>query len=98
MACGARACLLHVPRAALPGILRRVQAALIAGGAFYASFKAGAREGRDSFQRFYNYPSAAWLRRAYGGGWADIDIEQAAGGGYDGLPTDWLHVVAHKPR
>lgn len=93
----ANACLLHVPRSALPGILARVQRALRPGGVFYASYKAGEAEGRDRFGRYYNYPDAAWLRTAYGqGGWSRIDIEEDLGGGYDQEPTRWLHATAIK--
>lgn len=93
----ANACLLHVPRPALPGILARVHRALRPGGAFYASFKAGAAEGRDRFGRYYNYPDADWLRTAYGkDGWSRIDIEEDLGGGYDQEPTRWLHATAIK--
>lgn len=93
----ANACLLHVPRPALPGILARVHRALRPGGAFYASYKAGEAEGRDRFGRYYNYPDAGWLRTAYGrGGWSRIDIEEDLGGGYDHEPTRWLHATAIK--
>ncbi|MGX1787512.1 class I SAM-dependent methyltransferase [Bosea sp. NPDC055332] len=93
----ANACLLHVPRPALPGILARVQRALRPGGVFYASFKAGEAEGRDRFGRYFNYPDAAWLRSAYGdAGWRSLDIAEDIGGGYDNEPTRWLHVTAIK--
>jgi len=93
----ANACLLHVPRAALPAIIARVHGALRPGGAFYASFKAGAAEGRDRFGRYYNYPSPAWLRQAYGEGcWSRLDIAEDLGGGYDREPTRWLHALAIK--
>lgn len=93
----ANACLLHVPRAELPGILQRIHDALRPGGAFYASYKAGSAEGRDSLGRFYNYPSSEWLRDAYGlEGWQRLDITFEAGTGYDKAPTDWLHVMAVK--
>lgn len=93
----ANACLLHVPRPALPGILARVHRALRPGGAFYASYKAGETEGRDRFGRYYNYPDAAWLRTAYGDlGWSHIDIQDDLGGGYDQEPTRWLHATAIK--
>ena len=73
----ANACLLHVPREDLPGIIERIHAALRPGGVFYASFKAGSEEGRDQFQRYYNYPSAEWLREAYDPArWRNIDIEK----------------------
>ncbi|MGJ8570341.1 MAG: class I SAM-dependent methyltransferase [Hoeflea sp.] len=93
----ANACLLHVPREELSGILSRIHAALRKGGAFYASFKAGETEGRDQFNRYYNYPSGGTLRAWYAASdWADVTITAERGGGYDGRPTDWLHVVAIK--
>lgn len=92
----ANACLLHVSRTALPSILVKIHAALKPGGAFYASFKAGEEEGHDSLGRFYNYPDTAWLRQAFGRNWDTLDITAEVGGGYDNLPTDWLHVVAVK--
>lgn len=93
----ANACLLHVPRENLPGILSRIHAALKKGGAFYASFKAGETEGRDQFDRYYNYPSERLLRDWYAtSGWTDIKITTEMGGGYDGKPTEWLHVIAIK--
>lgn len=93
----ANACLLHVPREDLPDILPKIHAALKTGGAFYASFKAGEIEGRDQFNRYYNYPSESMLREWYAASaWADVTISAEKGGGYDGRPTDWLHVVAIK--
>ena len=93
----ANACLLHVPRPALAGILARVHLALRPGGAFYASFKAGEADGRDRFGRYYNYPDANWLRSAYGEGrWRSLDISEDTGGGYDRVPTRWLHATAIK--
>lgn len=93
----AHACLLHVPRAALPGILARIHRALRPGGLFFASYKAGEAEGRDRFGRFFNYPSPGWLRTAYGGqGWHSLSIEEASGSGYDGESTRWLHACAVK--
>lgn len=93
----ANACLLHVPRPALTGILARVHRALRPGGAFYASFKAGEADGRDRFGRYYNYPDADWLRTAYGAErWSSLDIDEDLGGGYDQEPTRWLHATAIK--
>jgi SAM-dependent methyltransferase len=93
----ANACLLHVPRENLPGTLSRIHAALKKGGPFYASFKAGETEGRDQFDRYYNYPSERLLRDWYmASGWTDIKITTEMGGGYDGKPTEWLHVIAIK--
>ena len=95
----ANACLLHIPRAELPGILTRIHAALTPGGTFYASFKAGKADGRDQFDRYYNYPSEDWLKNLYAAlPWASVIIEADRGSGYDKKPTDWLHVTALKPR
>lgn len=91
----ANACLLHVPRPALAGILARIRTALKAGGLFHASFKSGTLDGRDRFDRYYNYPSEGWLRECYeAAGWTTIRIETRDGGGYDGEPTRWLRVHA----
>ncbi len=93
----ANACLLHIPRAELPDILARIHAALKADGVFYASFKAGETEGRDEFDRYYNYPSQSWLRDIYAKvDWASVSIEARSGSGYDNKPTEWLHVLATK--
>lgn len=95
----ARACLLHLPRPELPGVIGRVHRILKPGGRFYASFKAGAGEGRDRLGRYFNYPSAEELRGAFAAApWNALEIEAAEGDGYDGEPTPWLHVTAVKPR
>lgn len=93
----ANACLLHAPKASLPGILRKIHRALRPGGVLYASFKTGQEEGADRFGRYFNYPDAAFLREALGSaGWRSIDIVQRQGSGYFNMPADWLHVLAVK--
>lgn len=94
----ANACLLHVPFAALPDVLTRVHVALKPGGLFYASYKMGEGEGRDSLGRYYNFPSAQMLEDAYraAAAWAHYDLEIGEGGGYDGVPRQWAHVTARK--
>lgn len=95
----ANACLLHVKRQELADILRRIRKALKPGGIFYASFKAGIGEGRDQFNRYYNYPTPQWLNSTYkSASWENPEIEQADGGGYDSAPTKWLHVTSGKPN
>lgn len=92
------ACLLHAPRAELTDALARIFAALRPGGRLMASFKAGDAEGRDQFGRYYNYLGADQLHdhlRA-SGDWASLDITEADGSGYDGLPTRWLWAEACK--
>jgi SAM-dependent methyltransferase len=93
----ANACLLHVPRVELAPILSKIFTSLRSGGVFYASFKAGEAEGHDDLGRFFNYPSADWLRSTYAAfPWASIEIDQDKGSGYDKKTTDWLHVTALK--
>ncbi|WP_416796452.1 class I SAM-dependent methyltransferase [Ciceribacter azotifigens] len=91
----ANACLLHVPLAELPRILGKIRRALRPAGLFYASFKAGQGEGYDQFGRYYNRPAPEWLIHQYRmQGFAEPVVECAHGGGYDGVATEWLHVVA----
>jgi len=93
----AEASLLHVPRSDLPGIFDRILRALKDGGIFHSSFKAGDAEGHDTLGRYYNYPSAEWLTALLReGGWKDIAMTEADGGGFDRKPTKWLYVSARK--
>jgi cyclopropane fatty-acyl-phospholipid synthase-like methyltransferase len=93
----AEASLLHVPRAELPDVFARIHRALKAGAPLHASFKSGEAEGHDGLGRYYNYPSATWLTECLSsGGWRDIALSEADGGGYDGKPTRWLFVTARK--
>ncbi len=94
----ANACLLHVPMHALPNVLRRVYRALKPDGIFDASYKAGDGEGRDSFGRYYNFPSRDALLSAYrqAASWSALDIAESQGGGYDGVARTWLRVHARK--
>ncbi|ASY69442.1 class I SAM-dependent methyltransferase [Sinorhizobium fredii] len=94
----AEACLLHVPRTALPAVLARILLALKVGGVLQASFKAGDIEGHDAFGRYYNYPSRDWLRQQFEATrWVGVEFGETDGGGYDGKPTRWLHAAAVKP-
>lgn len=93
----ANASLLHVPRAALPGILGRIHTALRPGGWHLASFKSGEAEGRDAHGRFFNYPDADWLRSAYAA--AGFRIEELIayrGGSYGGAVQDWLAITVQR--
>ena len=94
----ANACLLHVPEDGLADVLGRIHRALKPGGRFYAGFKSGDGGDRDSLGRYYNFPSEARLRAAYGaaGAWAPLDVTTGQGGGFDGVPRTWLHVLAVK--
>ena len=94
----ANACLLHVPRNELAQILKLIWRALKPGGIFYASFKTGDTEGRDALNRYYNYPSADWLRTNYAsaGNWSSLDIESGEVKGFDNESARMLFVVARK--
>lgn len=94
----ASACLLHVPRDELAGILARIHRALKAGGAFYASFKTGEGDGRDSLGRYYNYPSADWLSATYAaaGPWQMISSDSSEIKSFDDAPATMLHLVMRR--
>ncbi len=94
----ASACLLHVPKADLAGILTRIHRALKTGGVFYASYKAGEGDGRDSLGRYYNYVSADWLRATYAeaGPWQAVSFETSEIKSFDGTPDTLLHFVMRK--
>jgi SAM-dependent methyltransferase len=94
----ANACLLHVPRSELSNVLARIWRALKAEGVFYASYKEGDGDGRDTLDRYYNYPSQDWLRATYAdaGSWSSLSIESGEAIGFDDKMASMLFVVAQK--
>ncbi|MBX3481658.1 MAG: class I SAM-dependent methyltransferase [Caulobacter sp.] len=94
----ANASLLHVPTAALPGVIGRVWRALMPGGLLFASFKAGEAPGRDSLGRYFNFLSQEALAAAFAeaADWSTVEIEAGAGGGYDRVERLWLMVWARR--
>jgi len=96
----ANACLLHVPRTELADVLARIWRALKAEGVFYASYKEGDVDGRDTLDRYYNYPSQDWLRATYAdaGSWNSLSIETGEVMGFDNQWATMLFVVARKGR
>ena len=94
----ASACLLHVPRDELAGIIGRIHRALKADGLFYASFKVGEGDGRDSLGRYYNYPSPEWLQATYAeaGTWAVVSSGTSEIKSFDDAPATMLHLVVRK--
>lgn len=94
----ASACLLHVPRDELAGILTRIHRALKPSGAFYASFKVGEGDGRDNLGRYYNYPSPDWLSLTYAaaGKWDSLTSDTSVIQSFDQTPANMLHLVARK--
>jgi SAM-dependent methyltransferase len=94
----ANACLLHVPRQELAHILALIRRALRPAGYFYASYKTGEADGRDTLNRYYNYPSPDWLRANYAkvGNWSSLSIETGEVTGFDNKPATMLFVTARK--
>jgi SAM-dependent methyltransferase len=94
----ANACLLHVPRPELADVLARIWRALKPAGVFYASYKEGNADGRDTLDRYYNYPSPDWLRATYAaaGSWNSLSIETGEVLGFDDKMASMLFVVARK--
>ena len=95
----ANACLLHVPRDQLAHVLSLIWRALKPGGAFFASYKEGEAGGRDTLNRYYNYPSQEWLRATYAeaGDWNALSMERGEVKGFDDKMAAMLFVVARKP-
>ena len=94
----ANACLLHVPRDQLADILGRIRRALMPSGYFFASYKTGEADGRDTLNRYYNYPSEDWLRSTYAqaGTWRSLSIERGDVKGFDGKMAPMLFAVAQR--
>lgn len=95
----AHACLLHCPRAELPGVLARINRALRPGGWHFASYKLGTDEGRDGLGRFYNFPDADWLIVQYAAiaGWRIDDTRHYTADGFDNVERDWIDLTVQKP-
>lgn len=94
----ASACLLHVPRDELAGILVRIHRALKPDGLFYASYKVGHGDGRNSLGRYYNYPPPEWLDATYAaaGPWAQVKSDTSEIKSFDEAPATMLHFVVRK--
>jgi len=94
----ASACLLHVPRDELSGILGHIHRALKPAGVFYASFKIGDGDGRDSVGRYYNYPSPEWLQATYAaaGDWTPFSSDTSEITSFDAAPATMLHLMVRK--
>jgi hypothetical protein len=65
---------------------------------FYASFKLGEGEGRDSLDRYYNYPSEEWLMAAFAaaGTWRPLKSDTSEIKSFDETPATMLHLVMGK--
>jgi SAM-dependent methyltransferase len=94
----ASACLLHVPRDELAGILGRIHRALKPSGVFYASYKMGEDDGRDSLGRYYSYVSPDWLEATYvsAGPWITLSSDTSVIQSFDETAANMLHLVVRK--
>ncbi|ABC63651.1 class I SAM-dependent methyltransferase [Erythrobacter litoralis] len=93
----AHACLLHVARADLPGILAAIHRALRPGGWHFANFKLGDGEGRDLLGRLHNFPSPEWLETAYrAAGFAIEATDIYPGEAADGTQRDWMALTLRR--
>ena len=94
----ASACLLHVPREQLAKILSRIHGALKAGGVFYASYKMGEGDGRDTLGRYYNYVSPDWLQATYAAAapWQLVNSDTSEIKSFDEALATLLHLVMRR--
>ena len=93
----AHACLLHVARADLPGVLASVHAALRVNGLRFANYKLGSAEGRDPLGRLTNLPNEEWLEHTYrAAGFAILATQRYRGKGADGIQRDWYALTLRK--
>jgi SAM-dependent methyltransferase len=95
----ASASLIHVPRPALPDVLRLIFRALKPGGVHFATYKSGGEEGRDRAGRYFNYPDETQLLDVYrrSAAWEDIRTSAYEGGGFDDGQGPWVSIAARRP-
>ncbi len=83
----------HAQGDELPVIFARLRRALKPNGVLHASLKAGAKDRRDKFERFFCAMDEARLR-TLAAGWSDVRIDRNQRAGYDDEPTPWLRLRA----
>lgn len=89
--------LLHAPKSAMPGHLRRIAAALKSGGPFHIGLKAGSGEKRDALGRFYAYYEEDELKNLLAdAGFAVQRVTHGEEPGLDGTVAPFLIVLARK--
>ena len=88
-------CLLHAPRAALPGHLSALSQALKPGGLFHIGMKTGTGEKRDGIGRRYTYVTEEELAGLFNDvGLTPFDTRTGADPGLDGTVAPWVTMLA----
>lgn len=91
----AHASLHHQPLAGLGDVLARIHRATRTGGLFFANYKLGDGDDRDTFGRLYNFSPRDHLLDLYrDAGWQLDEIEDYRGGGLDKVERDWIAITA----
>ncbi|MEC9367246.1 MAG: class I SAM-dependent methyltransferase [Pseudomonadota bacterium] len=95
----ANAVLHHLPKSAMPGVMKRIARALRPAGRLFASFKQGEGEHSDRLGRFYAYYTQEELQRLV---WATPDLAfdrilRQEGLDFANEPQVFLGVLAHRP-
>jgi len=93
----AHASLHHQPLAGLGEVLARVHRAARPGALFFANYKLGQGDDRDSFGRLYSFAPRDLLLDLYRqAGWELEEIEDYRDGGLDKVMRDWIALTARK--
>lgn len=93
----AHASLHHQPLARLGDVLARINRATRPGGLFFANYKLGDGDARDTFGRLYNFSPRQHLLDLYAeAGWHIEDVNDYRGGGLDKVERDWIAITARK--
>ncbi len=93
----AHASLHHQPLDGLADVLSRIFRAMRAGGGFFANYKLGDGDARDSLGRLYCFPSRQHLLDLYeDAGWHIEIAEDYRAGGFDKVQRDWIAITARK--
>ncbi|TIX50368.1 class I SAM-dependent DNA methyltransferase [Alteraurantiacibacter aquimixticola] len=93
----AHASLHHQPLVGLADVLARIHRAMRPGALFFANYKLGDGEHRDSFGRLYNFPPRAELMALYAAqDWEILEAHDYKDGGLDKVLRDWIAITVRK--
>ena len=93
----AHASLHHQPFAGLADVLARIECALKPGGLFFANYKLGDGEHRDTLGRLYNFPPRADLMALYEArDWRVIAVKDYEDSGMDKVMRPWIALTVQR--